>query len=103
MARNGGPQNERAHGCAGSFAEPHAEIYQRLKAQLVQERPVGGFRRYVGCHGVVQRISPYSGERSDCGRAYEPVDQHWNALPAGGQRGAQNGAKFAPAQRGRNV
>jgi len=44
MAGHSGAQDEHRYGDARGFAEPHAEVEQRLEAQFVEERPVGSFR-----------------------------------------------------------
>ncbi len=103
VARNGGPKNERPHHRAGGFAKPHAEVQQRLEPEFVEEHAVCGFRRHMRGDGVGQPIGPQHSERSDRSRAHKAVDEHRNTLPAGCQRGAQDGGKLAASSRPPNA
>ncbi|WP_424592185.1 histidine phosphatase family protein [Bradyrhizobium sp.] len=78
--KRGARQQDR-HAGAGGLAEPHAEIEQRLKAELAQQFAVAGFGRDVPGAAVIQHACVKARERQDGGGRDEPVEQNGNASP----------------------
>ena len=56
VAGERGAQHEHGDGGARSFAEPHAEIEQRRKAELFEQEAVARFGRSMTGQRMVERI-----------------------------------------------
>ena len=70
-----------------------------IEAKLVEQHAVAGFGRDVAGNGMRERVGAQLGERRDRRGADEAVEQHRNALPPRRERRAENGGKFAAAER----
>jgi hypothetical protein len=102
VAGERGAQDQRRDGGARGFAEPHAEVEERLEAKLIEQRAVAGFGRNMARHGMRERVGAQPGQGRERGGRDEPVDQHRNARPPRGERRAEERGEFPPAQGGRD-
>src|SRR6476646_3504388 len=55
VARERRTQQEDGGGRAGRFAEPHAEIEQRIEVELAEQQPVAGFGRDMAGATMIER------------------------------------------------
>ena len=79
------------------FAQSHAEIEQRLLADLRQKTAMRWLGGAMGRHAMVQRIGPDAVENGGGGGCHIAIDQHWNALQPRGKDGARHGRKLSSA------
>ena len=88
---------------AGAFAEPHAEIEQRMQAKLLKQKPMSRLGRQVTGERMVERAGAKLGPWRHGGGADEAVEQRRDAPMPRGERGAEDGGKLASAERGRDA
>ncbi len=100
MAGERGAKHEHGDRGARAFAEPHAEIEQRLKAELLQQEAVARLGRQVSGERMVERIGAELCERRHGSGRDEAVDQNRDARAPRGEAGAEDRGKLAAAERG---
>src|SRR5438270_8899203 len=98
MAGEGRPQNEDGDSCSGSLPQPHPEIEQRRKAELVEQPPVPAFGREMRRHRMRQpsRIELLQRSRGGCGD--ETIEEYRDAAVPSGKDAAKDGRKLAAAE-----
>ena len=94
-------QHRHDQGSARSLAETHAEIEEGGELEFTQQHPVRRLGRDMRCQGMIERIAAQLRQRRDRRGADEAVEQHRDPALARRQRRAQDGGKFAPAERRR--
>ena len=92
-----GAQHQHGDRGARAFAEPHAEIEQRGKAELFEQEPWPASAD-LGPPALVERIDAKLGQGRNGGGAHEAVEQRWDALMPRRERGAEDGGKLASAK-----
>jgi len=99
MASERGAQHEHGDCGARSFAEPHTEIEQRLKAKLLKQHAVTSLGGFVAGKGMIERVRAKLGQGRNGGGADKAIEQNGNASVPRGERSAENGGKLATAER----
>ena len=98
MAGKRRAQHEHGDRGARPFAEPHAEIEQRVEAELLKQEAVAGLCRHVPGKRMVERVGAEFLERGDGSGRDETVDQNRDARAPRGEAGAEDRSKLAPAE-----
>ena len=98
MAGERGSQHRHGERGARAFAKPHVEIEDRPHAERGAEPAMACFRRAMGDLGMVEGALLQTRKRGGGSRGDEAVEQHGDAMAAGGEGGAEDGGEFAAAE-----